>query len=482
VNFQILSSVIDELSQLITGARVDRVYEGTGNALCLVLGRDRRHFILLLSPDRSMPRMHLVTKKPAASPSPHVFSLYLRSHVKGARITLVSLLNQDRVAEIRFSRQGSECRLVFELTGSASNIIMTDASLKILAVFYPAPPGDHGKRLLMPGIRYEPPQKKPSPSFSPGSSDAVRCDPAMSRERSCPGSANWEAENLFERLIQERSLESLRAGLRSLVKKTLAKTARRMEALSADLESARQADEYKQAGELILANLRCLEPGAHQAVLSGFDGETVHVRLDPGRSPAGNAQLYFKKYKKAKAGRDIISARLRQTGEEDARLRFFLSELERAEDIDACARIRSDLAANGYLQEKAEEKSKKQSGPAPTPFRKIEYQGWIILVGRNAAGNDYLTTKLARPNDLWLHAEGMPGSHVLVKNPGAGNIPPAVFSKAASLAAFYSKGKAAGKVAVTYTFARHVKKPKGAKPGLVTLAERKTIMAVPEAE
>jgi predicted ribosome quality control (RQC) complex YloA/Tae2 family protein len=101
-------------------------------------------------------------------------------------------------------------------------------------------------------------------------------------------------------------------------------------------------------------------------------------------------------------------------------------------------------------------------------------------VGKSASGNDHITTKLARPDDLWLHAEGMPGSHVLVRNPGRADIPQDVFMKAAALAAFYSKGRKAAKVPVTYARARFVKKPKGAKPGLVTLSKRNTVMAVPE--
>ncbi len=479
MDFQILSSVIDELSHLITGARVERVYEGTGRALYLLLRRDRKHYYLLLSPDRSMPRLHLVTKKPAAAVSPRGFSLYLRSHAAGAGITKVSLLNQDRVAEIRFSRQGAGYRLLFELTGPAANILITDESLKILAVYYPIPLGDSVKRLMVPGIQYVPLEKKSSQTHFKISCADLRGDQESSREQGVSFGANREAEIFFDRLIQKMDFDSFRTRLRSQVKKTLAKTERRIGALSVDLKAAGQAEEYKKAGELILANLHRLERGRELAELRGHDGETVLLRLDPQRSPAGNAELYFKKYKKAKTGREIITGRLKQADDEASRLRSFFSGLEKADTRDALVQIHSDLVANGYLPGEAKKKSNERSRPAPS-FRKVEYQGWDILVGKSAAGNDYLTTKIARPKDLWLHAEGMPGSHVLIKNPEGGDIPPDVFAKAASLAAFHSKGKAAGKVAVTYTFAGQVKKPKGAKPGLVTLRERKTIMAVPQ--
>jgi len=475
-----LSSVIDELSHLITGARVERVYEGIGRALYVLLRRNRKHYYLLLSPDRSMPRLHLVTKKPAAVASPCGFSLYLRSHATGAGITMVSLLNQDRVAEIRFSRQGAGYRLLFELIGPAANILITDESHKILAVYHPIPLGDSVKRPVVPGIQYIPLEKRSPRTHSTISCAGLRGDQEPSLEQRGSLGANCEAELFFDRLIQNKDFDSFRTRLRSLIKKTLAKTERRIEALSVDLNAAGQAEEYKKAGDLILANLHRLERGREQVELRGHDGETILLRLNPKRSPTGNAELYFKKYKKAKTGREIIAARSKQAGDEASLLRSFLSGLEQADSSDALIRIHSDLVANGYLSGEAKKKSKQCYMPAPASFRKIEYQGWDILVGKSAAGNDYLTTKIARPNDLWLHAEGLPGSHVLIKNPGGRDIPPDVFSKAASLAAFHSKGKAAGKVAVTYTLAGLVKKPKGAKPGLVTLRERKTIMAVPQ--
>jgi len=139
--------------------------------------------------------------------------------------------------------------------------------------------------------------------------------------------------------------------------------------------------------------------------------------------------------------------------------------------------VRSQLIQRGYISDPAG-KAAGRVAAAP-PYRAIEHEGWKIVVGKSAAGNDHITTKLARPDDLWLHAEGMPGSHVLVRNPGKRDVPESVLRKAASLAAYYSKGRNSSKVAVAYTSAKFVKKPRGAAPGTVTLAERRTLMAVP---
>ena len=116
--FQILQKVVAELSSLITGARVDRVYQGAGGELYLVLHRRRRNGVLLISPDRSMPRLHLVSTKPPAVHALQGFSLYLKSRMSGAMVTGIVLLNQDRIVEISFSKADAEYRLVVELTGS----------------------------------------------------------------------------------------------------------------------------------------------------------------------------------------------------------------------------------------------------------------------------------------------------------------------------------------------------------------------------
>lgn len=451
---------------------MERIYQGPEGGLYIVLSRDRKKFVLLLSPDRALPRLHLVTAKPPADDSPHAFILYIRSHVSGARLTNITLLNQDRVAEIRFSRSGSEYRLVFELFGPAANLVFLDSSSKILSVCYPVPPAERVVRPLLPGLLYSAPEKKRSAAdVSKDSKEA-----GSSRELS----SNKAAENYYEQLIGARRDAALRAELRALLKKTASRTGRLVSALTEDLRSAEKADEYRQAGDLILANLNNLQTGMEQADLVGYDGKTIRVKLDPKRSPARNAEWYFKKYKKAKSGTDIIAGRLRRADDELQYLKSALTRLDQAKTRDEVVGLGDELASGGYRKRRAGGKSSSYPEAAALPIRKILYCGWEILVGKSAAGNDYLTTKLARPDDLWLHAEGLPGSHVLVRNPAHADIPSEVLVKAASLAAFHSKGKTSGKVAVTYTRAGSVRKPKGAKPGLVTLAQRKTIMVKPE--
>ncbi len=471
MNFDVLSLVVEELDALLMNARVDRVYQGRGGGLYLLLNRERKKFILLLSPDRAMPRLHLVSAKPDAEDPPHGFILFLRSRVSGARLKGIGLVNKDRVVEVRFSRQGEECLLLFELFGSSANLVVVDASSTILAVYNPVPPSEEASRPLLSGLHYNAPEKPRDTGFQ-------RND--LSSGFEAGPSPNRAAELFYEHLIEQRHIATLRAELSSRIRKDLSKTVRLMNALSGDLRSADLVDEYRRAGDLVLANLKELRTGMERADLMGYDGRTVSVILDPKRSPSGNAALYFKKYKKARTGREIIAARLRQSTEEASYLKSLLNDIEQAHNVDTLTSFRSELVAQGRLGEKSVPFKKTRQGTALPAIRRIVFNGWEILVGKSAAGNDHLTMKIARPDDLWLHAEGMPGSHVLVRNPNAGEVPHDVLLKAAALAAFHSKGKHAGKVPVTYTRASLVKKPRSAKPGLVTLRERKSLMVKPE--
>jgi predicted ribosome quality control (RQC) complex YloA/Tae2 family protein len=479
MDFRILQKVVAELSSLIIGARVDRVYQGAGGELYLVLHRRRRNGVLLISPDRSLPRLHLVSTKPPAVHALQGFPLYLKSRLLGAMVTDIGLLNQDRIAEISFRKAGAEYRLVFELIGFSANLILTDEKHTILSVYYPVAFAEHVRRPLMQGLKYVTPAKKPHIAVPGGEMlDPPEWTSFIQDGANLP--FNRAAEVFFERFVEQKIAATLHSHLSSVIRQALLKTERRINALSEDLRSADRADGHKQAGGLILSNLMQLATGLDRADLVGYDGRTITVHLDPQLSPVQNAERYFRKYKKAKAGREIITTRMQQSREESSYLKSILTDTEHASEHDTLVRIRSELIAQGYLVQREKGANKGGSEPRTEPFRKILYRGWEVLVGKSASGNDYVTTKIARPDDLWLHAEGMPGSHVLVRNPGRAEIPQDVFMKAAALAAFYSKGRKAAKVPVTYTRARFVNKPKGAKPGLVALSERNTIMAVPE--
>ncbi len=467
MDYHLLSQIVEELSMSLTGARLERVFQGVDRDIYLLFRKDRKNFILLLSPQRAMPRIHLISRKPQSISDPDPLVLNLRSRLVGARLTYIGVLNQDRIIEMLFERDSDKLRLILELTGSSSNLFFTDEKLNILASFYQVTPSEQGTRRLLSGSRYVPLQKTAFDIF-------LRSESYIN----VSGSPNKSAEYFYLNTIQQRKSKAIRSELCSFLKKAIKKAERKRAALIVDLEAMGQAEEHRHKGDVIFANVQKLKQGIEHAVLTGYDGIAVSVLMDPKRSPAKNAELYFKKYKKAKTGLPLITKRLGETEKELFRLRTALVEVENATDIGSLNILRSALINRGSA-DKGRGTMRQASSPTLSGIRAVNFQGWEILVGRSADGNERLTTKLAKADDLWLHAEGLPGSHVLIRNPHKTEIPPDVLVKAASLAAFYSKGKESDKVPVTYTEARYVRKPKGAKPGLVTLTQRNTIMIKP---
>jgi predicted ribosome quality control (RQC) complex YloA/Tae2 family protein len=478
MDFSILSEVIGEASGLVTGARVDRLYEAESRDIIILLRNAGRQFILLVSPDRSLPRIHLISRKPPAGSALHPFTLYLRSRVIGGKVETIRILNRDRIVEIVFYNRGKAYRLLIELFGSAANLILTDRDGIIQTVYYPSMPDGGRNRLLMPGILYTPPDQT---RFSATARAETGTRAGTTTADDAPASPNQQAETSFQMFLDRRQFEALKAKLLAAARKASGRIERRLEALGRDRGHSERAEEYRRCGDLILANLQDLRTGMKQADLPGRDGTGGMVLLDPRRSPTENAELYYRRYKKAKAGRTVIETRSAEARAELARTESLLLQVKNATRVPELSSLQAEFFRSGLLH-LAQGKQPKVAAASSDPYRKVSFRGWEILVGRNARGNDYLTTKMARANDLWLHAEGMPGSHVLIRNPDAVEIPPPVLERAASLAAYHSRGRAAGKVPVTYTFARSVKKPKGAKPGLVTLSERKTIVVVPQGD
>ena len=478
MDLQLLSQVVDELAALLHGARVDRVLPVDADSFCLAFHHERRSSYLLLSAESSLPRMHLLSQKPAGSRTPVQFCLSLRKHLTGSRLTAIRLVDLDRVVEMLFSSPDSSCSLVFELFGAHANLMLIDPSSVILAVHRSVPPGDRVKRPLLPGLGYEFPTKPVCAAGSNGVPD--RSDNGSIDPGDCP--KNAEAEALFSNLILDRHLHAKKTELLAAAKRILAKADRKANALQGDLRSAGNADEHKQAGDLILANIRDLEKGQASAELIAHDGQPRVIALDPGLSIAKNADRYYRKYKKAKTAVSMVQARLRKTREEQSFLTSIIADIASSASPDDLLLIQTRMVRYGFLTASKVVATKASGSAASASYRTIIHQGWEILIGKSAKGNDMITMKLARPDDLWLHAEGMPGSHVLVRNPEGRDVPDPVLAKAAALAARYSKGKGSTKVPVAYTRARFVSKPKGAKPGLVMLAERKTIMVAPDTD
>ena len=246
-----------------------------------------------------------------------------------------------------------------------------------------------------------------------------------------------------------------------------------------ELASAQRMEEYRIIGETINANLYQLKKGMKQAVLPDWfspEGGEITVILDERLSPSQNAQRYFKKYQKARSARETAAVQRDKTLEELDYLEGMLLDLDKCAGESDLEEIRGELVRTGYMKRVTNRRQQRQL-PQSQPCRFVSRDGIEILVGRNAVQNDRLTAG-ARPDEMWLHAKDMPGSHVIIR--AEGEIPLETMKEAALLAAWFSKGQHSSMVPIDYTRKRYVKKPSGAAPGKVIYTHQKTAFITPD--
>lgn len=254
---------------------------------------------------------------------------------------------------------------------------------------------------------------------------------------------------------------------------------RRIATQSADLEACAEKDDDRRKADLISANLYRLHKGDTEAVLEDFyepECPTVHIPLDVRLTPPQNAQRYYQAYKKACTAEKILTEQIAKGREELMYLDSVLDALSRAENENDLEQLRAELAEQGYLR------LLRRKGKPPKSLPPMEYtasDGTRILVGRNNRQNDQLTLKTANKNDIWLHTQNIPGSHVILET-GGKEPTQKVLEEAAQLAAYHSKARDSAQVPVDYCAVRYVKKPAGAKPGMVIFSNQHTLYVKPE--
>ncbi len=249
--------------------------------------------------------------------------------------------------------------------------------------------------------------------------------------------------------------------------------------LSEDLLKAENSEDLRLYGELLTANIHLIQPGMKSVeVTNYYDGSTLTIPLDVKLSPSKNAQHYFKKYGKSKTA---IKEKQIQLDENEAEIKYLesvLSFLENTDDVVEIESIRAELVETGYIRRRRQAGGFKEKKYKPAPYRYTLSNGMSVLVGRNNKENDILTFKTAGNKDLWLHTKDIPGSHVIVQSGGAELDEEAVW-EAAAIAAYHSKARTSENVPVDYVPIKYVKKPAGAKPGMVIFTNNRTVYVNP---
>ena len=428
---------------------------------------DSRYLFISIEPGN--PRTYLIRRKlrelekAAISPSP--FLLGLKKKLSGAELRSITQIPDERVLFFEFDATNEvdervSLTLAAQLTGNSANLFLLDSEARILDRAKTTKGQERSELYEAPAAR--------------------RGDVAGNFRRS-----NYES--LSEQLDTEDKARSvatdftaLANSARNKLKQEISRRERLLKKLDDDLAGHGNADRWKRCGDLLLANTSSARRADGKIFVIDYYDEAspeIAIEADENESVTEAAENYFRRYTKARNAQQEIETRRAVIEAELSDLRLKREELEsaiEAKDIDRIA----DLG--GRVKQPARKISAKRAEEVKGVRSFVSSEGFEILVGKKAKDNDFLTFRIAKSLDTWMHAADYPGSHVVIRNPNRKEIPHRTLLEAAQLAAFYSQGKSQPKAAVHYTQKKFVNKPKGSAPGLVSLASFKTILVEPK--
>lgn len=563
-----ISALISEIKDKITGGRIDKIYQPEGDEIILGIRSFGKAYKLLLTANPSNPKFHF-TKENRDNPlNPPLFCMVMRKHLQSGKIIAVDQPNFDRIVNIYVESMNemgdySVKKLILEIMGRHSNIILTDENNIILDCIKHITHDKSSVREVLPGREYimPPAQDKINTmdlnrdnfntafnssltkkcqsmiyqsytGISPVISSEICIRASIDPSDYCELLNNSQIDSLynaFSKTVADIKAEKFNPqliindadkiidfsplnmtqfsgftfryydsmseliedfyrtrdfsyrmnqktqDLKKLISQNIERCVRKKEIQQKTLKDIENREELRLYGELITANIYSIKEGMTKAELINFyseNSETITIPLDSDKTPAENAQKYFKAYNKAKRTYEALQEQIKSNNEELLYLEGVLTSVSNCTDEQDIKEIRRELRDNGYIK-KSKGDNKKAQNKRAKPLRFISSDGYDIFVGKNNYQNDELTLKIARPRDMWFHTKNIPGSHVIVIYKGE-DFPDTTLTEAAQLAAYYSKAQGSSMVPVDYTEKRNVKKPNGAKPGMVIYETNKT--------
>ena len=456
-----VTEVLTEISPLLRGGWIQKIQQPTERTLVLDVRVPGQTHRLLICCQPGLVRLHVTTHSLANPPTPPPFCQFLRAHFHGARIDDIRQIGNDRIVELQVTGREGTYAIVCELTGNKANILVLDAERRVLR--------DLTRQHPLPGQVYASPSRRNTHHETTPSRFAGRIGSMLPVSEAIDAYyREQEATQTINRIKEER--------LRVL-KKTLKKEQRLIDAWRNDLSRATAYRDYARYGELIKANLNGIMKGIdHIEMTDYFDDRlpTITIPLDPMKSAQGNMDDYFRKHRKYLAAERTLKPRIERAEHGIEQLRQEIKQIEQGiwtpssaptVRLNAATTVRATTSKDHLATDRRR-----------GPFRRFtSTDGLPIYVGRNARENDELTFGLAKSDDLWLHARGTPGSHVIVRLSKGTDPPPETIRDAATLALLYSDLKKSGKGDVVYTRRKWVKKAKGQAPGAVVVTQEKSL-------
>ncbi len=467
-----INLVREELLPLVIGRRFGKVFQLSRFEFAIDFRlADPRFLFISIEPAR--PRVYLIRRRlrdlEKRSVGPSTFAVSLRKLLSGAVIESIEQVKNDRILifELKNTDEFGEQRnysLVVQMTGKSADLLLLNSHGRIID-------SARGRSLedQTLGELYHPPER-----------------PSDAGNLAKPLQFKGESKSISEKLDEYYTELDAAARFRSLANaasskfaKEFAKRRRLLARLDDDLAGHGEAEKWKRFGDLLLANAATARRDGTDLIVTDYFDEKLPAIAIPAaleQSPTEAAENYFRKYTKARNAAAEIADRRTTTIAEIDKLERERGRLNEA--IDAGDEEYVAAAATSGERSKAKKVRVQKDGASGTRSF-VSSDGFEILVGKKAKDNDFLTFRVAKSLDLWMHAADYPGSHVVIKNPNRKEIPPTTLREAAQLAAFYSQGRAQVKAAVHYTQKKFVNKPKGSAPGLVSLASFKTILVEP---
>ncbi|MDR1900367.1 MAG: NFACT family protein [Treponema sp.] len=463
LNWKEINLVLSELE--LPGCQIQKVVQSAFDVIGVRLhGRGRTRMLLIaLSPGAC--RLHETWRPFPKTPRPLRFAEFLNSKIINGRIEEAIQFGDNRVVRLTV-RTGTERRRIYiRLWSNAANVIVTDEEGIILDAMRRLP-----KRGEKTGGRYA-----PEAALSPvpaGDGTAAEGRPEY-RVRELPGegSFNRKIDEWYAERGGRLSLESLREQARKSCEGAIGRIAASLEKLRAKEAEYQDAERLKEYGDVILANLGSVTPGAPWLEADNFhSGGRVRIALEWSASPsagetAAQAERYYERYRKAKKGLADIRGEIRAGEEEIKKLESALASLLRETNPLALHK----LLREGGSENRGTVKDKKRPGLS---FRRGD---WLIIVGRDAAENDALLRRHVKGNDLWLHARDFPGSYVFIKHRAGKTVPLDILLDAGNLALFYSRGRNNGEGDLFYTPVKYLRRAKDGPRGLVLPTQEKNL-------
>ena len=468
MNDATIAAVVAEITPLITGRSAGKIFQITAQSLAIDFGL-RGDGYLFISVEPAQPRMYLIKRRvrDLEKQSTHLgqFGLSLRKDLSNTTVSSVEKDPADRIVWLEFNGndeigERKQRTLVAQLTGRSANLLLLDEQNRILAQLREG----QGTGQTV-GEKYQPP-----PTSRPA--------PQPRSVATAGGNSISEAlDEYYLTLTARQASESRLASARTQLRKEISRRKRLLKQLENDLGAHDGAENEKRIGDLLLANVStATRRGKSVAVTDYFsdDARTIEIEVDENLTLAEEASRRFESYARSKRARKQIAGRIEAVSAELVNLQTQSTDLEHNPPPFDEQPMPGSVTGTKRTPAQAAKQTR-----IPGTRRYISSDGFEVLVGRAARDNDNLTFKLAKPNDLWLHAADYPGSHVVVRNPTRKEIPHRTLIEAAQLAAYFSQANKDPKVDIHYTQRKFVAKPRGAAAGLVRLLRFKTIIAAP---